>query len=204
MGSSPLVPRLRPCRLLRFVEEQTRHEALPSDEASGHPLVRAGRALDVVLRRRGGGGDLLSPRRVARLRWWIEVTGSRGSPVRIGAVRIAAGSSVRFPRPSLRPYKALESASRPRLRATPWNLNAFRICVSKTGNASMGTSGKHPPASCGAPAPHRGPSFVRYFIASPVRCSSIWKRRKRCTASSADASVVVIRTRPPFSRSLYR
>src|SRR5690606_956083 len=44
---------LRPCRLLRLVEEQARDEALPRDRPPGHPVVPAGRELDVVLRGRG-------------------------------------------------------------------------------------------------------------------------------------------------------
>ena len=45
---------LRPRRLLRLVEEQTRHEALPVDDPSGHPVVRKRGRLEVVLRRQNG------------------------------------------------------------------------------------------------------------------------------------------------------
>ena len=55
---------MRPRRMLRFFEEQTRHEALSPRETSGHPLVRAGRAVVVVLHRRSRIGDVIA---VARL-----------------------------------------------------------------------------------------------------------------------------------------
>ncbi len=43
---------LRSRRVLRFLQEQTRHEALSPDQASHHSVFRAGRELALVLRGR--------------------------------------------------------------------------------------------------------------------------------------------------------
>jgi len=52
LGASAIVPDLRPRWLLRFFAEQTCDEALPRDKAPAGSFLRAGRRLDVVLRRR--------------------------------------------------------------------------------------------------------------------------------------------------------
>ena len=51
VGSTPALSRMRSRRLLRLIEEQARHEALSPLEASGDPIVRAGRPMALVLRR---------------------------------------------------------------------------------------------------------------------------------------------------------
>ena len=53
LGASAAVPDLRARRLLRLVEEQARARPLPRDEAPDRPVLRAGRGLALVLRRRG-------------------------------------------------------------------------------------------------------------------------------------------------------
>src|SRR6185295_4074172 len=54
------LPHLRPRRLLRRLEEQARHEALPRDPAPDHHLARAGRGLELVLCGRGRHGARVS------------------------------------------------------------------------------------------------------------------------------------------------
>src|SRR6266404_1863660 len=50
---------MRARRVLRLVSQQARHETLPQDKASDHPLLRARRGLDVVLHRRTGGRAMI-------------------------------------------------------------------------------------------------------------------------------------------------
>src|SRR5690349_2492835 len=52
VGAPPPLPRVRPRGLLRSVPWKTCDEALSSDSSSGHPQLRAGRKLGMVLRRR--------------------------------------------------------------------------------------------------------------------------------------------------------
>ncbi len=40
LGAPAAVLDLRPCRMLRYVHEQARHETLPQDSSSNHPVVR--------------------------------------------------------------------------------------------------------------------------------------------------------------------
>src|SRR5207237_404166 len=61
VAASAPVPRLRPRRLLRRLEEQARDQALPLDEAPDHHVARAGRGLELVLRRRSDDGASLAP-----------------------------------------------------------------------------------------------------------------------------------------------
>ena len=53
LGAPAHVPGVRPHRLLRQLAEPPRHRAHPRDRASDHPLGRARRGLELVLRRRG-------------------------------------------------------------------------------------------------------------------------------------------------------
>src|SRR3954453_21469275 len=55
LGPSAAVPDLRARRLLRPVPGQARPPARRRGRTSDHPVVRAGRGLAVVLRRRGTG-----------------------------------------------------------------------------------------------------------------------------------------------------
>src|SRR3954453_14295246 len=57
LGPSAAVPDLRARRLLRPVPGQARPPARRAGRPSDHPVVRAGRGLAVVLRRRGTGGS---------------------------------------------------------------------------------------------------------------------------------------------------
>ena len=52
LGAPADVPDLRPHRLLRQLARQTRHRPSPGDRPPDHPLGRAGRGLELVLRRR--------------------------------------------------------------------------------------------------------------------------------------------------------
>src|SRR6266849_5750086 len=52
LGPSAGVPELRPCWVMRFLEEQTRHQTLPPERTSHRAVVRAGRGLALVLCRR--------------------------------------------------------------------------------------------------------------------------------------------------------
>ena len=52
LGSPPALLGMWPRRLLRFIQEQARHQALSSDQTSHHAVVRAGRKLALVLRGR--------------------------------------------------------------------------------------------------------------------------------------------------------
>src|ERR1700733_4817573 len=52
MGPPAHVPHLRPRRMLRFLQEQTRYEALSSDEAPHHAIRGTRRRLALVLRGR--------------------------------------------------------------------------------------------------------------------------------------------------------
>src|SRR3954447_11254081 len=55
LGATPPLPFLWPRRVLRLVAEQARHRALPQDQASRDPDLRARGRLEVVLRRRSAG-----------------------------------------------------------------------------------------------------------------------------------------------------
>ena len=52
LGAPADVPDLRPRRLLRQLDRQARHRPPPGHRAPDHPLGRAGRGLELVLRRR--------------------------------------------------------------------------------------------------------------------------------------------------------
>ena len=60
LGAPPVVPHVRPRRVLRPVEEPARDQALPRRAPPADPVVPAGRGLAVVLRRRGHDGAGLS------------------------------------------------------------------------------------------------------------------------------------------------
>ena len=51
LGSFTTVPKLRSCRMLRFLHEQTRDEALSTNHTPNHPIIRTRRALAMVLPR---------------------------------------------------------------------------------------------------------------------------------------------------------
>jgi hypothetical protein len=54
MGAPAYLPRMRACRLLRFVEKQARHQTLPRDQPPDCPVVPTRRGLALVLHRPGG------------------------------------------------------------------------------------------------------------------------------------------------------
>ena len=58
VGGIALVPAVRPRRVLRFIKEHARDEALPSNATSGHAFIPAGITMAVVLRRRGSSRDV--------------------------------------------------------------------------------------------------------------------------------------------------
>src|SRR5436190_6382551 len=60
LGAPASLPYVRPCRLLRRLEEQARDEALPLNQAPDHHFARARRRLELVLCRRGGAGARMS------------------------------------------------------------------------------------------------------------------------------------------------
>src|SRR3954468_13358031 len=60
LGAPASLPYVRPCRLLRRLEEQARDEALPLNQAPDHHFARARRRLELVLSRRGGSGNRMS------------------------------------------------------------------------------------------------------------------------------------------------
>src|SRR5579883_2529933 len=53
LGPSETLPQLRTCGLLRFLEEQARHQTLPPGQASADSFHRGRRELGLVLRRPG-------------------------------------------------------------------------------------------------------------------------------------------------------
>src|SRR5438105_1411201 len=67
LGALAPMSGVRPRRLLRFVEEQARHQALSRRASSGHPLVRAGRAMAVVLCRRADRRDVTTSEPLAKI-----------------------------------------------------------------------------------------------------------------------------------------
>src|SRR5579871_34613 len=66
VGPSSAVPFVRPCRLLRFLEEQARHEAFSFERSSDCAFARARRKLEVVLHRSSWMGIGAGARRNAR------------------------------------------------------------------------------------------------------------------------------------------
>src|SRR4029077_6952439 len=52
LGTPAPVPGVRPCWLLQFLEEQTRHQAFPRHRTPHYAIIRAWRRLALVLYRR--------------------------------------------------------------------------------------------------------------------------------------------------------
>ena len=111
VGASAPVPDLRPRRLLRQLAGPPRHTPRPSEDPPGHRVLRARRALGVVLRRSGRGGRAGGGRAV------LAVARQHGRPSK-GGCRMAEHDlhAVAFPKLTEAQLAALGRCSLTRLR----------------------------------------------------------------------------------------